>query len=145
MLNGSILKYLQEMSKKVAKQKTLIVPITWHNFFDNVLQDINGHEELQEVLYDTEAEFLEEDVPYRSISATTVRSNMVKKYLHQILTNVIFNYVPCKDPMQFMEGKHKPSSEKWADIPKKWLSLSAEPFPNVSQAVSLYVTLCIYN
>src|SRR5688500_7614745 len=79
------------------------------------------------------------DIPYSSITSPTIRSNVVKKYLHEILTNAIFNYTPCKDLMQFMEEKHKPSSKKWANISKKWLSLSAKPYPNVSEGVSNYL------
>jgi len=88
---------------------------------------------LQEVLYETEAEFFEEDVHYRSLTSPAIRSNVVKKYLHEILTNVIFNYAPCKDLMQFMTGKNKRTFKKWANISKKWLSLSAKPYPNVSE------------
>ena len=64
---------------------------------DQILWDINDHDELQKVLYETEADFLEEDVTYRSACSKTVQSNLIKTYLHEILTNAIFNYLHAKN------------------------------------------------
>ncbi len=93
-LDETVLKYLQGISSKVASQKNLIVQPTWHYFFDHVLADITKHDLLQKALYNTEAKFFKEDVPYKSLSDPLVRSNLIKKYLHEILTKAIFNYSP---------------------------------------------------
>ena len=132
-LDGAVLKYLQGISKSIGEHKKLIVPPTWHTFFDQVLVDIKDHEELQKALFPTEAEFFDEEVHYRSINHKMVRSNLIKKYLHQILTKAIFKYSPCKELLDGFEGKHKPTYQDWEKDTNKWLSLSAEPFQNVSK------------
>jgi hypothetical protein len=132
ILDGSVLKYLRGISEKVAFQKNLIVQTTWHNFFDRVLADINTHDGLQKELYETEANFFAEEVLYKNINTNMVRSNLIKKYLHEILTNAIFNYSPCKDLLDVFDENHKPKSEDWGTHQNKWLSLSAKPFQHVS-------------
>ena len=102
-------------------------------FFDHVLANITKHDLLQEALYNTEAEFFEEDVPYKSLSDPLVRSNLIKKYLHEILTKAIFNYSPCKDLLWNCHKKHTPKIEDWEKCNKLWVGLSAEPFQNVSK------------
>jgi len=62
-----------------------------------------------------------------------VNSNVIKKYLHEILTNAIFNYSPCKDLLENFDAKQKPKIKKWGEDSQKWVILSAEPFHNVSK------------
>jgi hypothetical protein len=42
----TVLKYLQAMSAKIAKQKNLIVQPSWHTFFDQVFCNITKHDML---------------------------------------------------------------------------------------------------
>jgi hypothetical protein len=91
-LNTEVLEQLRGISEKLAEQKEIIVPITWHWFFNNVLSDINNNKELLHALYDTQEEFYKEDVIYKEISKVDVRSNKIKMFLHQILTKATFKY-----------------------------------------------------
>jgi hypothetical protein len=91
-LNTKVLEQLRGISEKLVEQKEIIVPITWHWFFNNVLSDINNNKELLHALYDTQEEFYKEDVPYKEISKVDVRSNKIKMFLHKILTKAIFKY-----------------------------------------------------
>jgi hypothetical protein len=111
-LNRDVLKYLRDISENVAEQKNLIVPQTWHMFFSKVIEDINNHLELSDNLYDTQEEFYREEVVYRDITKTVVRSNLIKKYLHEVLTKAIFNYGPCKDLLDVYRKK-KPTTKDW--------------------------------
>ena len=118
-LDKTVLKYLQGISWKVANQKNLIVQTTWHNFFDHVVDDINGHGELQEELFETSDDFFAEEVTYKQISSKNLRSNIIKKYLHEILTNAIFNYHPCKDLLDVFDESVKPKIEDWGSDTNK--------------------------
>lgn len=131
-LDNEVLDFLRSKSQDVAHKKKLVVDLTWHNFFENVLADINGHQQLQQVLYNSEAEFFAEEVHHREFSKDTVRSNQIKKYLHEILTNAIFNYPPCTELLKVLDENSVPTVETWGQVNKKWLSLSVEPFQNVS-------------
>jgi len=91
---------------------------------------------LQQALFETKAEFFAEDVIYKEIGEKKVRSNIIKMYLHAILTNAIFHYAPCKDLLDVFDENQKPKSDVWATNENKWLHLSAEPFQIVS-AISL--------
>ena len=67
------------------------------------------------------------------MSKPKVRSNVIKKYLHQILTNAIFAYTPCKELLNIFDTQEeKPKKEKWAGGSNMFLSLSADPFHQVS-------------
>ena len=121
------------MSEKVASQKNLIVQPTWHYFFDQVLANITRHDLLQEELFDSEAEFYDEDVPYSEINGPLTRSNKIRNYLHEILTYAIFNYSPCKDLVWNCHKKHIPNFDCWKTCNNIWVGLSAEPFQNVSK------------
>ena len=96
-LDGSVLTYLQKISAKISEQKILIIHNKWDTFFDRVLDKISKHSLLQNALYKKAKDFFVEEVPYRQFSDLSVKSNSIKIYLHQILTNAIFNYSPCKD------------------------------------------------
>ena len=120
------------MSAKIAKQKNLIVQTSWHYFFDQVLRDITKHDLLQQALFDSEIEFFEEDVPYTEINDPSKRSNIIRMYLHEILTKAIFNYSPCKELSWNCHKKHIPKIENWEKCNNIWVGLSADPFPNVS-------------
>src|SRR5688500_3501171 len=77
----------------------------------------------------------EEDVTYRQINQKEFTKLCVANAnLHKILTNAIFNYPPCCYLLQDALAKYKPSAETWATEWKKWYSLSAEPFHNVSKS-----------
>ena len=132
-LNTDVRKYLIGVSQKCADQKEKIVPITWRSFFDKGLQDINNKTELLQVLYQTQEDFYHEDVHYRDIRKDNVRSNKIKKVLHEVLTKAIFVYRPCQDLLNLC--RTKPSPEDWGKDTKKWLMLSSEPY----QAVREYI------
>lgn len=135
------MEYLQKISQKVANHKKLVVQTTWHNFFDHVADHINSHEELQNELFDTSAEYFAEELSYRELSSKSVRSNIIKTYLHEILTNAIFNYSPCKDLLDVFDETVKPKQADWESDTIKWLYLSAEPFQYVSVFYLNYFTL----
>ena len=97
------------------------------------MEDITNHNELQSRLYDNAVGFYKEHMVYRSFNVlNNVRSNQIKKFLHQILTHAIFHYSPCKDLLKGYDENHKPLEEKWATNVNLWESLSADPFPCVS-------------
>ena len=81
----TVLKYLQAMSAKIAKQKNLIVQTSWHYFFDQVLADITKHDLLQKALFDSEIEFFEEDVPYTKTNNPSTRSNIIGSFYMKFL------------------------------------------------------------
>jgi len=95
-----------------------------------VLDKIIAHEDLQKVLYNHHSQFFHEEVYHRDISNPSVKSNQIKKYLHQILTNAIFEYYPCKDLL--LVSKQKPNKDEWSTDKPFWLSLNANPYPQVS-------------
>jgi len=43
VLNGEVIDYLKDISKKIADQKNLMIEFTWHNFFNQVSLDISEH------------------------------------------------------------------------------------------------------
>ena len=135
-LNGSACKRLKEMFVKVAEQKKQIIPITWNYFFNKVLDDITKNTLLWEALFDEQEEFYQEEVLYREITSKKIRSNQIKRHLHDVLTHAIFHYSPCKDLL--IGYKKKPTEKAWLDIPvkqPKWVSLNAEPYQNVSESI----------
>jgi hypothetical protein len=132
-LDEKVLFHLQKISKSIADQKQFIVHLNWHNFFDQVQKDINLHPMLLQTMYKTPEDFFTEDVAYIDMSKPKVRSNMIKNYLHQILTNAIFTYTPCKELLNIFDTQEeKPKKEKWAEGSNMFLSLSADPFHQVS-------------
>ena len=131
-LNTDVLKYFKKLSKKVSVQKELIVIQSWQLFFSRVLRDIISNKELLQVLFKTQEEFYMEDLPNKEFGNPNVQSNHIKKLLHEVLTNAIFEYCPCSDLLKMIK-KNKPTSEEWKKCPPIWLSLSTEPFQHVSE------------
>jgi hypothetical protein len=87
----------QSHQLKILDLKKFIVKDTWAQWMTKVLDEIVAHEELQSVLYEHQNNFFLEDAYHRDISLESVTSNKIKKYLHEILTNAIFEYNPCKE------------------------------------------------
>src|SRR5687768_7947377 len=116
----TVLEYLQEMSAKIAKQKNLIVQPSWHYFFDQVFCNITKHDMLQEALFDSEIVFFEEDVPYTEINNPSKRSNIIRMYLHEILTHAIFNYSLCQESLWNSHKKHIPKIENREKCTNIW-------------------------
>ena len=131
-INPSVLDYFKKYSKKVAAQKELVVSQSWQLFFSQVARDISHNSALAQLLYTTQEEFYQEDFTNRELGNQNVRSNQIKKHLHQILTNAIFNYHPCKDLLDLCKT-NKPSPEEWITGANKWLSLASEPLQHVSK------------
>ena len=104
---------------------------SWAQWMTNVLDEIVTHEDLQTVLYNHQNEFWLEDVYHRDISKDSIRSNKIKKYLHEILTNAIFEYYPCKELLLHVK-KSPPNWEEWSGSQVYWESLNANPFHKVS-------------
>ncbi len=98
---------LKRISQKISEQKKFIVKDTWAQWMTTVLDQIIAHEELQEVIYENQKSFYLEDVYYREISNKSVPSNQIKKYLHEILTNAIFELNPCKDLLLISKRKNQ--------------------------------------
>jgi len=122
---------LKCLSKKILEQKKFIVKDTWNQWMTTVLDQIIAHDKLQNVIYKHQKDFYLEDVYHRDVSLQSVPSNQVKKYLHEILTNAIFEYNPCKE-LLLVSKRAKPSKEEWSKDTVFWLSLKANPFPTVS-------------
>ena len=122
---------LKRISQKISEQKKFIVKDTWAQWLTKVLDEIVAHEELQNVIYQHQSKFFLEDVYHRNISSESVRSNQIKKYLHEILTNAIFEYNPCKELLLILK-KAQPSKKEWSTNEVFWLSLKANPYPVVS-------------
>ena len=99
------------MSQKISEQKKFIVKDTWAQWMTTVLDQIIAHEELQKVIYEHQQDFYLEDVYHRDISKEFVPSNQIKKYLHEILTNAIFEYNPCKELI--LSKKNKQRRMEW--------------------------------
>jgi hypothetical protein len=131
-LDAFVLKYLRKISKKVAEQKNLIIQPTWDTFFDQVLVDISDHYLLQAAIYKKAEDFFDEEASYREMSDPYVKSNCIKKSLHEILTNAIFNYSPCKELIEAYDEKRKPKIENWEKNTQKWETLHADPYHIVS-------------
>jgi len=90
----------------------LVVSQSWQFFFSEVAKDINCNTALAKHLYTTQEEFYIEEFNNRQLGNPNVRSNQIKKQLHQILTNTIFTYCPCKDLLDLCKT-NKPSPETW--------------------------------
>ena len=131
-LNSTVLKHLRQISEKLAKQKTLIVPQTWQLFFNKVIEDMKNKTKLQQVLFDTQEEFYHEEVAYRDFNSNAMQSYKIKMYLHEVLTKAIFEYKPCKELLQLCKTQ-KPTAEKWITDTKKWFSLTSKPYQVVSK------------
>ena len=109
----------------------MIVRDTWAQWMTTVLDEIVAHVELQDVLYTYQREFFQEDVYHRDISKDHVRSNEIKQYLHEIMTNAIFNWCPGKDLVS--NAKKAVDRNRWSSNEVFWLSLNAAPFSRVSK------------
>ena len=112
VLNNAARKELKRMSQKISEQKKFIVKDTWAQWMTTVLDQIIAHEELQKVIYQHQKDFYLEDVYHRFVSYDTVPSNQIKKYLHEILTNAIFEYNPCKE-LILSSKKNKQRTMEW--------------------------------
>ena len=98
VIKEEVLQHFRDMSKKLADQKELIVLQTWHNFFNDVLDEIDKNVEWSRELYKTQREFYLEETSYQKISKTDdTKSCQIKLVLHEILTKAIFNFCPCSD------------------------------------------------
>ena len=124
-------KVLRIISKKISEDKKRIVKDSWAQWMTNVLDEIVTHEDLQKVLYNYQNEFWLEDVYHWDISKDIIRSNKIKKYLHEILTNAIFESYPCKELLLHVKKK-PPNWEEWSGSQVYWESLNANPFHKVS-------------
>ena len=131
-LDERVLEYLTAISKQIAEQKSLVVGITWHNFFTRVTGDISVYFKSNKLLYDTPEEFFAEHTRYREASSQELRSNKIKEALHSILTYAIFHFYPCRKLYEEAPEKIKPKKERWSGHENKWVTLSAEPFSAVS-------------
>lgn len=132
-LNQEHTNHLKGYSTKIANDKEKIVRPTWHYCFQMIGDDITKKGNLQSRLYQTQANFYQEEVKYTDLTDSGVPSYMIKHYLHEVLTHAIFNYGPCTNLLGTYK-KDKPTPETWG-IPSKnkWLLLSVEPFQHVSK------------
>lgn len=76
-------------------------------------------------------EFYKEDILYRELTKEHVRSNKIKRGIHEVLTQAIFLYSPCKELLVFSKKVKKPTAKDWKPAIPKWVSLTAEPFQHV--------------
>ena len=106
-LNDTILQHLKAKSKHLAEQKEKIVRLTWHDFFVHIADDINNHPDLQLYLFEDQSAFYSKEVHYRDICTEQGgKSQKIRKYLNEILTNAIFEYQPCKSLLNVFEEKN---------------------------------------
>lgn len=134
-LNDTVFDYLKEKSKTVAHQKELIVTETWHLFFSRVLEDISKDTKLMQTLFEIQDEFYHEEVNYEHIGKEHIQSNIIKMHLHEILTNAIFEYCPCKNLLNLCKMVNKPEPKDWKKCAKAWRRLSSVPYQVVSQSI----------
>jgi len=135
IINNDVLKHFRDITSSIADHKELYVGQTWHNFFDNVLNDIYNHGKLLKELFKTQKEFYLEESTYQNISKPSVtKSARIKLLLHEILTKAIFHYKPCSDLKDSNRSK-EPNEKEWGQDSKtgKWLALSVEPYQHVSE------------
>jgi hypothetical protein len=132
-LDRTVLDELKAIIEKIAQQKTLVVHITWHDFFKQVTDEMSKHLGLDMLLYDKAEEFYAEYATYRQYASKELPSNKCKKYIHEILTNALFTCSPSKELILALPERYKPSRAKWAGTKNKGLSLSAEPYQHVSK------------
>ena len=137
LLNNQVLEYLKEKSEEIDCLKRLIVQPTWHDFLIQVSENISENINLEFDLYKSASDFFLENVKYRQMSVDTVPSNKIKKHLHEILTHAIFNYRPCSDLLNVIDKNFRPKPEDWGKDTNLWVSLSAEPFQQVSKFCSI--------
>ena len=133
MLDNTVVKYLKAISEKIANQKRLIVDVTWHNFFCEVIYDISQDIDLCSSLFATENNFFLEQVKYRDTKSLNVKSNKIKACLHQILTHAIFYYSLFKELTTDNVEEHSPKMEDWAGDSNSWLYKSAELYQVVGK------------
>jgi hypothetical protein len=143
-LDDTVLKRLKDISEELAEEKEKIVKLSWLDFFNKVLEDINNKTEYWNVLYKTQEEFYREEVQLRELTNPNTQSNQIKKYLHEVLTKAIFQYKPCKELLVFCKKDPKPSPEKWGSDLNKFLSLSADPYHVVSGQIFKLFNYCLY-
>lgn len=129
----SVLDDLNLISEKITEQKTYVVELTWHDFFKRVSEDINEHNNFELDLYNSSEDFHLENATARNTFSLELKSNKFKQFLHEILTNAIFEYSPCKDLIDNCNDKYKPNCNRWARIENKWVTLSADPYQQVSK------------
>ena len=136
---------LKSISKKISDQKKYLVKDTWSQWMTNVLDEVVAHIKLQDLLFDYQAEFFQEDVYHQNIGSPNVRSNQIKKYLHKILTNACFEYNPCKE-LLFIPRREIPNRDLWSGNSVFWQSLNANPYSTVSEVVNcLFIMSFISN
>ena len=132
-LDANVLEYLQKISEEIYDDKKMVIETSWHNFFNSIILDITSNLGIMQNIYETAEEFFQDDVKYRDFSDKNVKSNVVKKHLHILLTNAIFNYCPCKDLWLAIPVDARPKWEVWGGNANKWLSFSADPYHQVSK------------
>jgi hypothetical protein len=143
-LDDTVLKRLKDISEELAEEKEKIVKLSWLDFFNKVLEDINNKTEYWNVLYKTQEEFYREEVQLRGLTNPNAQSNQIKKYLHEVLTKAIFQYKPCKELLVFCKKDPKPSPKEWGSDVNKFLSLSADPYHVVSGQIFKLFNYCLY-
>lgn len=67
-LDSTVLKHCKDKSEKLAEDKERIVKVTWHYFFNRVAEDIQNHNGLQKLLFETQGDFYKETVVYKEFS-----------------------------------------------------------------------------
>ena len=144
LLNKAARTELKSLSKKILEDKRFIVDDSWSQWMKNVLDDMNQHKDLQNALYNEQQEFFHEDVYHRNISHDSVRSNHIKQCLHDILTNAIFEYNPCKQLM-LINNKKLPKREDWNENTNMMVSLKADPFSRVSDDAEIFFNVSYFS
>ena len=127
------LKSLQQISEDIANKKEYYLEKDWKWWWTELSQAICGHEDLNGILFPTQDEFYEEDLNFREVgSEQNVTTVQVRLILHKILTCFIFDVQPCKNLLQLVTKKKKPTAEVWTQLTEKWCHFTADPYHLVS-------------
>ena len=126
---------IQSNKQENFRKKKFVVKDDWSQWIKNVLDEIIEHDDLEKLLFNKQKDFFLEDVYHCKISEPDVHLNQIKKYLHEILTEAIFEKHPCKELLLVFQKKKQPSKEKWSSDVNFWLSLNADPYPKVSEII----------
>lgn len=123
---------LQKISEAIANNKEFFLEKDWKWWWTELTNKISGHAELKTVMFEYQSDFYKEDVNFRAVGRTEVKTVQIRTILHEILTDFIFNVRPCKNLLQLITKKKKPTVEDWKEPTEKWCHLTCDPYQLVS-------------
>lgn len=123
----------------------MVLNLNWKYFFTQLVEDLENNNALLQLQFKTQAELYKQEVHYRDLSIDSVHCNKIKRSLHEIFCNAIFEYSPCKE---LIHKTYKPiDSNAWRNPPplprnpdrNLWFALGTEPYHLVCYIVLMYL------